>query len=67
MGKRERLNKSGILSHRDTGVGSSHCPGEALCPAEEMVEVERRREKNHAHDETKINVVMIGIVFCFLT
>lgn len=53
MGKRGRLNKSGILSHRDTGVGSSHCPGEALCPAEEMVEVERRREKNHAHMRLK--------------
>lgn len=67
MGEHGSLNMSGTLSHRDAGVGSSHRPGEALCPAEETVEVERRREKNHAYNETKINVVMIGVVFCFLT
>lgn len=47
-------------------AGSSRHPCDGLCQAGEMI-IEWKREKNHAYNGTKINVVTIGGAACFLT
>lgn len=55
------------LPQTNIGAGASHHSCETLFQAEEMVEVEWRRKKNHAYNWTKINAVMVCVAFCFFT
>lgn len=54
-GRHGRLSMPRTLPQIDIGAGASHHPCETLFQAEEMVEVEWRRKKNHAYNWTKIN------------